>query len=62
MPRANASWTTNPLSYELEVLTLVNNEGVGYDIRDLMLECNIYESITSNFLMGEIAISDAIGL
>ena len=62
MPRANAEWTTNPLAYELEVLTLVNNEGVGYDIRDLMLECNIYESITSNFLMGEIAISDAIGL
>ena len=62
MPRANASWTTNPLAYELEVLTLVNNEGVGYDIRNLMLECNIYESITSNFLMGEIAIADAIGL
>ena len=62
MARANAEWTTNPLAYELEVLTLVNNEGVGYDIRELMLECNIYESITSNFLMGEIAIADAIGL
>ena len=62
MARANAEWTTNPLAYELEVLTLVNNEGVGYDIRNLMLECNIYESITSNFLMGEIAIADAIGL
>ena len=33
MARANAEWTTNPLAYELEVLTLVNNEGVGYDIR-----------------------------
>ena len=55
-------WAGNPLSYELEILTLVNNEGEGFDIRELMLECNIYESISNNFLVGEIAISDAVGL
>ena len=50
---AGMDWAGNPLSYELEVLTLVNNEGEGFDIREMMLECNIYEAITSNFLMGE---------
>ena len=28
--------SSNPSSYELEVLTLVNNEGDGFDIRSLM--------------------------
>ena len=59
---AGMDWASNPLSYELEILTLVNNEGEGFDIRELMLECNIYESISNNFLVGEIAISDAVGL
>ena len=56
-----ADWKKDPLSYELEICTLVNNEEQVYDIRHLMLECNIYESITNNFLVGEIAIADAIG-
>ena len=37
-------------SYELEVLTLVNNEGDGFDIRNQLIQCKIYESITANFL------------
>ena len=49
-----------PSSYELEVLTLVNNEGDGFDIRSLMLSCNIYESIKRNFLLGEMVIADSI--
>ena len=53
--------SSNPRSYELEVLTIVNNEGDGFDVRDIMVECNIYESIHRNFLMGELIISDAIG-
>ena len=53
--------SSNPRSYELEILTIVNNEGDGFDIRDIMVECNIYESIHRNFLMGELIISDAIG-
>ena len=55
-------WASNPLSYELEILTLVNNEGVGFDIRGIFLECAIYESITNGFLVGELAIADATGL
>lgn len=58
---AGMDWANNPLSYELEICTFVNNEGEGFDIREMMLECNIYESITSNFLIGEIAIADAVG-
>ena len=54
--------SSNPTSYELEILTIVNNEGEGFDIRDMMLECNLYESITRNFLMGELVIGDSIGL
>jgi hypothetical protein len=56
-----SDWKKDPLSYELEICTLVNNEKQSFDIRHLMLECNIYESITNNFLVGEIAIADAIG-
>ena len=52
--------SSNPSSYELEVLTLVNNEGDGFDIRSLMLTCNIYESIKRNFLLGEMVIADSI--
>ena len=59
---AGMDWANNPLSYELEVLTLVNNEGVGFDLRGIFLECNIYENIRSNFLSGELAIADAVGL
>tara|TARA_A100001011_G_C14305007_1_gene842630 strand:- start:520 stop:1995 length:1476 start_codon:yes stop_codon:yes gene_type:complete len=53
---------SNPTSYELEILTLVNNEGEGFDIRNIFMSCKIFESITSNFLMGEIIISDGINL
>ena len=59
---AGIDWASNPLSYELEILTLVNNEGVGFDIRGIFLECAIYESITNGFLVGELAIADATGL
>ena len=52
--------SSNPSSYELEILTLVNNEGDGFDIRSLMLTCNIYESIKRNFLLGEMVIADSI--
>jgi hypothetical protein len=54
--------SSNPTSYELEILTIVNNEGEGFDIRDMMIELNLYESITRNFLMGELLIGDSIGL
>ena len=59
---AGMDWASNPFSYELEILTLVNNEGEGFDIREMMMECNIYENIRNNFLVGEIAIADAVGL
>ena len=51
--------SSNPKNIELEILTIVNNEGDGFDIRDVMLECNIYESISRNFLLGECIISDS---
>ena len=53
---------TKPDSVNLEILTLVNNEGEGFDIRDLMIECAINESITTNFLMGHLIIGDSINL
>ncbi len=59
---ATGTDNSNPTSYELEILTIVNNEGEGFDIRGLMLECNLYESISRNFLMGELVIGDSIGL
>ena len=43
---------SKPDSYELEILTIVNNEGEGFDVRDLMIECVLSESIQSNFLQG----------
>lgn len=52
--------TSNPLSYELEVMTIVNNEGDGFDIREIFVECNIYESIHRNFLLGEVIVTDQI--
>ena len=58
---ATGTDSSNPLSYELEVLTLVNNEGEGWDIRNLMLGIKIYENIQRNFLLGEIAIADSTG-
>ena len=50
----------NPLSYDLEVLTIVNNEGDGFDIKNIFIECNIYESIHRNFLLGEVVVSDQV--
>ena len=58
---ATGTDSSKPFSYELEVLTLVNNEGEGYDIRNLMMELKLHESVKSNFLLGEIAINDATG-
>tara|TARA_Y100000758_G_scaffold241220_1_gene177257 strand:- start:1290 stop:2750 length:1461 start_codon:yes stop_codon:yes gene_type:complete len=54
--------SSNPQSYELEILTIVNNEGEGFDVRDLMIECSIFESINRNFLLGELIIGDAVAL
>jgi len=51
--------TINPSSYELEVLTIVNNEGDGFDIRETFVRLNLYESITSNFLLGDLSVADA---
>jgi hypothetical protein len=48
-----------PTKYSLDILTLANNSGEQFDIRNLLMECKIFESITSNFLLGEIAIQDA---
>jgi len=52
--------SSNPQSYELDVLTIVNNEGDGFDIRGTFQECNIYESIKRNFLLGEVIVTDSI--
>ena len=57
---SNAVDSSNPSSYELEVLTIVNNEGEGFDVRNLMISCNIFESIKSNFLLGDLIIGDSI--
>lgn len=54
--------SSKPFSYDLEVLTLVNNEGQGFDLRKVFMGVKIHESITSNFLLGEIAIADSTGL
>ena len=39
-------------SYELDVLTIVNNEGDGFDIRNQLIELNLYEGIQQPFLAG----------
>ena len=53
---------TNPFQYNLEILTIVNNEGQTFDIRSLMIECRLYESMNSNFLVGELLVVDALGV
>ncbi len=53
---------SKPDSYELEILTIVNNEGEGFDVRDLMIECVLSESIQSNFLQGHLMLGDSINL
>ena len=50
----------NPFAYTLEILTITNNEGISMDVRNMMGQCRIYESITNNFLMGEMVIIDSI--
>ena len=52
--------SSNPSSYELEVLTIVNNEGEGFDVRGIMINCNIHESLNSNFLLGDLLLGDSI--
>ena len=54
--------SSKPFSYDLEVLTLVNNEGEGYDLRKVFIGVKLHESITQNFLLGEIGISDSTGM
>ena len=54
--------SSKPFSYDLEVLTLVNNEGQGFDLRKVFMGVKIHESITQNFLLGEIAIADSTGM
>ena len=49
-------------SYELDVLTIVNNEGDGFDIRNQLIELNLYEGIQQPFLAGEIVVGDTVGL
>ena len=53
---------TNPFQYNLEILTIVNNEGQTFDIRSMMIQCNLYESMNSNFLVGELLVADALGI
>ena len=61
--------TSNPLSYELEVMTIVNNEGDGFDIREIFVNaleheqfstdktgCKTIEIIGASFLADEPAI------
>ena len=52
--------SSSPKSYNLEILTIVNNEGDGADVKNIMLECNIYESLTRNFLLGELVLMDSV--
>ena len=52
----------NPFHYNLEILTIVNNEGQTFDIKGMMIECRLYESMNSNFLIGELLVSDALGV
>tara|TARA_B110000196_G_scaffold150233_1_gene129651 strand:- start:1474 stop:3123 length:1650 start_codon:yes stop_codon:yes gene_type:complete len=59
-PQSSGTDSLNPYNYQLEVLTIVNNEGITMDVRNMMGECRIYESILNNFLMGELAIIDAL--
>tara|TARA_Y100001963_G_scaffold57872_1_gene80995 strand:+ start:4954 stop:6444 length:1491 start_codon:yes stop_codon:yes gene_type:complete len=54
--------SSKPFSYDLEVCTLVNNEGEGFDLRKVFGGIKIHESITQNFLLGEIGIVDSTGL
>ena len=51
--------TDKAFNYDLDVLTLVNNEGEGFDIRKIFVGLKLHESITQNFLLGEIGLQDA---
>ena len=49
-------------SFNLEILTIVNNEGEAFDVRNVFIQCLINESIYDNFLTGEIIFADGIGM
>ena len=55
-----AADSSNPKGYSLDILTIVNNEGDTADIKAMMIECNIYESISRSYLLGEIILIDAV--
>jgi len=52
--------SSNAKSYSLDILTIVNNEGESADVKSMMMECNIYESISRSYLLGEIVIVDSV--
>ena len=54
--------TDKAFNYNFEVLSLFNNEGEGFDIRKIFLGLKLHESITQNFLSGEVSILDATGM
>ena len=52
----------NPHSYNLDVMTIVNIDNEGFDIRNIFRQCLIRESIRQNYLTGEVVVVDSIGL
>ena len=58
----NAVDTDRPFNYDLQVLTIVNNEGEGFDIRKIFFGLQLHEGITENFLLGEVSITTQLDL
>ena len=52
----------NPFSYDLEILTIVNNEGESFDVKDTFQQFLITEDITQPFLTGELILVDSTGI
>jgi len=49
-------------SFNLEILTIVNNEGEAFDVINVFQQVILHESIYENFLTGEIAFHDGTGM
>lgn len=51
-----------PGGVKINSAILINKDGLGLDIRDIIVELNLYESILSPFITGNISLSDSAAI
>ena len=54
--------TLNPGDIKINSATLINKDGEGIDIRRIITQINLYESINQPFITGDVTVSDSVGI